>query len=277
MITWTGRGYLVFLIVLVCSLIANYIFDAVFGPGYYAGNKSLIAVSLIVSGVICWPLGKYLRKRADRVLIDKQTGEEVVINQSRHTFMWIPMDWWGQFFVASALVLLVTEFAITPYWGGLKEFRFVHEKTTGLANSVCTDGKRKTSIVITKDSDPESVALLDALIATGIHGTNGGQFYMGVKWEQTVMLVGEFVSEPKRTEGAPDASLREAYRDFRVKDIKVIFPLSRLETAQGANQIGGSKILVTHFSFASILPNGVALHGKPIDLGRHASGRKSYR
>ncbi|HEX3627952.1 MAG TPA: hypothetical protein VH280_21285 [Verrucomicrobiae bacterium] len=109
MIIWQGLGFLVFAIVFGCSLIANLIFNAKAGAGYYDHHKWPFAVSLLVSAAICWSLGDYLRKRSDRVVIDKQTGREFVINQSRHTMFWIPMHWWGPILFVGALILFAIE------------------------------------------------------------------------------------------------------------------------------------------------------------------------
>ncbi|HTY88152.1 MAG TPA: hypothetical protein VMB80_11855 [Candidatus Acidoferrum sp.] len=110
-IIWTGKGYLVFVIVFGCSLIANLIVNAKAGPDYYDQHKWPFAVSLLVSAAICWPLGDYLRKRSDQVVIDKQTGKEFVINQSRHTLFFIPMHWWAPILMVGAVILFVVEFS----------------------------------------------------------------------------------------------------------------------------------------------------------------------
>ena len=111
MIIWQGLGFLVFVTVFGCSLIANLIFNAKVGPGYYDHHKWPFAVSLLVSAAICWSLGDHFRKRSDRVVIDKQTGREFVINQSRHTLFWIPMHWWGLILLVGALILFAIEFS----------------------------------------------------------------------------------------------------------------------------------------------------------------------
>ena len=97
-------------IVFSCSLAANLIFNATRGEGYYDHHKWPFASSLILSAAICWFLGSYLRKRSDRIVIDKQTGKEIVINQSQHTFMFVPMHYWAPVLLLLALILLAIEF-----------------------------------------------------------------------------------------------------------------------------------------------------------------------
>jgi hypothetical protein len=109
-IIWRGLGFLVAVIVFGCSLLANLIFNAKVGAGYYDQHKWPFAVSLIVSAAICWFLGNYLRKRSDRIVIDKKTGKEFAVNQSRHALFFIPMHWWAPILLAGALILIAIEF-----------------------------------------------------------------------------------------------------------------------------------------------------------------------
>lgn len=109
-IIWRGLGYLVAVIVFVCSLVGNLISNVVLGDGYYDHHKWPLAVTLIISGLICWFLGNYLRKRSDRIMIDKQTGEEIAVNQSQHTLFFIPMHWYAPILGVAAAVAVVMDF-----------------------------------------------------------------------------------------------------------------------------------------------------------------------
>jgi MFS family permease len=109
-IIWQGLGFLVAVIVFGCSLVANLILNATVGDGYYDHHKWPFAVSLIFSAAICWFLGNYLRTRSDRIAIDKETGKEFVVNQSRHTLFFIPMHYWSPILLLIALILFGIEF-----------------------------------------------------------------------------------------------------------------------------------------------------------------------
>jgi hypothetical protein len=109
MIIWQGFGFMVFVIVFGCSLIANLIFDAEAGHGYYDHHKWPFAVSLTVSAGLCWFYAKYLGKRPGRVVIDKQTGKEFTIGR-RHTLFFIPVLYWAPILLACSLILLVLQF-----------------------------------------------------------------------------------------------------------------------------------------------------------------------
>jgi len=110
MIIWQGRGFLVAVIIFGFSLIMNLIFNATYGAGYYDHHKWPFAVSLIDSAIACWFLGNYLRKKSDRIVIDKQTGKEFRINQSKHALFFIPMQYWGPILLVCAAILFAVEF-----------------------------------------------------------------------------------------------------------------------------------------------------------------------
>ena len=170
-------------------------------------------------------------------------------------------------------LLLLVLLSLITCRAGAGEFRFVHMETTGLCNSLHTGNEKETTVVITKDSDAEAVAVLNALLDKQIYGTKAVQDHLGAKWEQAIILIGEFASETKRTESGPNTAAAEDYRDFRITGIKVLFPMSRFEVAAGGNPIDGPMIIETHFSFISLFPHGVALNGNPVDLSKHAIQR----
>jgi hypothetical protein len=109
MIVFSGLGFLVFAFVFGFSLLANAITNAVTGSGkYWDVHHWPFAASLFVSGIACWSLGQILRRHKATVLIDPQSGEQVVLRQS-HTFFFIPMMWWGPILAACGLVALAME------------------------------------------------------------------------------------------------------------------------------------------------------------------------
>lgn len=54
-------------------------------------------------------VGNHLRKRSDRIAIDKKTGKEFVVNQSRYTLFFIPMHYWSPILLLIALILFGIE------------------------------------------------------------------------------------------------------------------------------------------------------------------------
>ena len=62
-------------------------------PNFGAGNI-IISVGLAVSSIACWFLHKSLMQKGTKILLDKETGEDVLFKPS-HTLFFIPMHWWG--------------------------------------------------------------------------------------------------------------------------------------------------------------------------------------
>jgi hypothetical protein len=106
MIVWQGQGYLVAVAVFGCSLAGNFISNATAGNAYWDSHQWPMATSLICSAAICWLLGSHLRRRSDRVVIDKETGQEFVVSQSRHTLFFIPVHYWPPILLLIAVILV---------------------------------------------------------------------------------------------------------------------------------------------------------------------------
>jgi hypothetical protein len=111
-IVWSGYGFLVAVVVFGFSLAANFITNSATGSGkYWDAHKWPFAVSLLMAGVTCLLVGGIFRNKNARILIDPETGENVVLRVS-HTFFFVPMIWWGPILIAIAFVTLAMERAI---------------------------------------------------------------------------------------------------------------------------------------------------------------------
>lgn len=110
MIVWTGHGYLVAVFVFGAALICNFAFDALWGDGFYSAHKWTIAVAMFIAAILSAGVGYVLRQRTAKVVIDKETGEEIVLDRASHTLFFIPMHLWGPILAAIGLALCVMEF-----------------------------------------------------------------------------------------------------------------------------------------------------------------------
>jgi hypothetical protein len=108
-IVWSGLGFLVAVIVFGCSLAFNFAFDTWWGPGYYDSHKWPFAISLFLSSIICGVLGLILRTRSSQTVIDKATGEEIVINRSDHSLFFIPVHFWGPILAVISIIVFVVD------------------------------------------------------------------------------------------------------------------------------------------------------------------------
>jgi hypothetical protein len=109
MIIWTGWGFLVALIVFACALVTNLIADSrTGGDAYWNAHKWPMGVALLVAAILCWFIGLAFHDRKPRVLIDAETGKEVVFRKS-HSLFFIPVRWWGPILGILALICFVLE------------------------------------------------------------------------------------------------------------------------------------------------------------------------
>ena len=95
MIVWSGFGFLVPLLTFGACLLANVAIDAQMGAGYYSAHNWTIGSALLVGGVLSAGIGFLLKGRTDRYVVDENTGERFVMNNSSHSFFFVPMHWAG--------------------------------------------------------------------------------------------------------------------------------------------------------------------------------------
>lgn len=109
MIIWNGLGFLVFVFAFGAALICNLLFDALWGKGYYSNHKWTISTAMLLAATLSWIVGHYLRKRKARVVIDKETREELLWQPTKHTFFFVPMHFWGVILACIGIVLCLME------------------------------------------------------------------------------------------------------------------------------------------------------------------------
>lgn len=108
MIIWSGLGFLIPVIAFGCLWLVLGVTDFALGADYKTGHDWLLGASLLLSGIVSWFLGRFLTARQGRVMIDKNTGEEVLVTPSNSLFF-IKMQWWGPIFFFLGLVVIVRD------------------------------------------------------------------------------------------------------------------------------------------------------------------------
>jgi hypothetical protein len=92
MIIWKGFGILAIIIPVFISWIISLLVDIVLGEGYSHSHIYIISVSILISAVVVWYVGKKLNTQPGEILINPEDGETVEIKKC-HTFFWIPLQW----------------------------------------------------------------------------------------------------------------------------------------------------------------------------------------
>lgn len=150
------------------------------------------------------------------------------------------------------------------------DFRYHHNDSgTGIGNSVM-DGKGAiTTVSFSKDSDATALHVLSELLRAGIYGNLKPERCWGVMSEQQISLSGEFVSDILHSKAMPDGIPSEPYREFRLAKIRVAFPFCQIAVAPGGNEVDGPFMMHVHFSFKTLLPNGIQKDGVSLNLTKH--------
>ena len=105
---WKGFGILTIFIVGASMIGVQATVDNIFGTEYWKNNAWPLSLSLFISGVICWFLGRYLNSRPGITVIDKETGEELELRKE-HSFFFIPLQYWGIILGILAIIAFVTK------------------------------------------------------------------------------------------------------------------------------------------------------------------------
>ncbi len=105
MIIWSGLGFLVFVIAFTCSLAMEVFTRALFDNEYYQTQAWPLALALMVAGALSWLIGNALNRRQSKVMIEKDTGREVLLRPN-HSLFFIRMHYWGPILIALAFASL---------------------------------------------------------------------------------------------------------------------------------------------------------------------------
>jgi len=95
MIIWSGYGILLVPIVMACAF-GSMILTAILAndPDYWRLHGWPFGVSLMLGAIGVWFIGRWLRDRGARTLIDPKTNQTVILRRGR-SFFFIPLEWWA--------------------------------------------------------------------------------------------------------------------------------------------------------------------------------------
>ncbi len=106
MIIWTGLGFLVAVITFGCCFAAECLVERAFHDDrYYQAHGWPKLVAFVVAAAVVGVVGRYLRRRQGRVLIDPKTGDEVIVGR-QHTFFFIPVEYWPPILLILGIIFL---------------------------------------------------------------------------------------------------------------------------------------------------------------------------
>lgn len=94
MIIWKGWGILALIIPLICSWIANFVFDSTYGEGFYQNSTWAMPFIIALTSLPIGIIGYKLNNRTGRILIDPDNNKKVEI-KTVNTMFWIPLQYWA--------------------------------------------------------------------------------------------------------------------------------------------------------------------------------------
>ncbi len=95
MIVWRGWGILVIIIAALFQALVQLVIGMLnIGADGTMTGKIFTMAGFLAAALVIWQLGKYLNRSEGNVYIDKETGEEVIINR-QHSLFGIKMEYWA--------------------------------------------------------------------------------------------------------------------------------------------------------------------------------------
>ena len=110
MIVWRGYGGMVFAVVFVCALVANFLANIYGGKQYWDNHGWPLAASLGFSAVVLWAIDLRLSKIPQQTLINETTGERVTLVR-QHDFFFIRLHWWPLILAFLAALILLSRWS----------------------------------------------------------------------------------------------------------------------------------------------------------------------
>ena len=108
LILWRGFGFMVVLIPFLVSIIGNLISNWAVGAGYWDSHKWPTGVAMLIATPILWLVGKRLNGRPGRLMVDKASGQEVLLKKM-HDLFWIKIEWWAIVTLIGGIALIVAD------------------------------------------------------------------------------------------------------------------------------------------------------------------------
>jgi len=106
MIIWKGAGFIVAVVAFLMLLLTELSVEALFtDEKYYQTHGWPKLVGFFIAGCIVLLIGKYLNKKEGKVLIEKDTGKEIVL-KAEHSLFFINVEYWSYILFVLGVVFL---------------------------------------------------------------------------------------------------------------------------------------------------------------------------
>ncbi|MGE3242454.1 MAG: hypothetical protein AB7G28_20285 [Pirellulales bacterium] len=107
MIIWRGYGFLVAVIGLAALVLTEKISEHITGDDrFYQQHGWVVLIGMLIAAALTYGFHRLLLREKERVLIDKQTGQEIVL-PADHSLFFVPVKLWPVIFVAIGLIFAI--------------------------------------------------------------------------------------------------------------------------------------------------------------------------
>jgi len=156
-------------------------------------------------------------------------------------------------------------------------FYYIEGATTNYPDSVVDEKGKRTTIELSDGSDPASVAILKALInQNGIWGSAAPKKdSRGITWDQGIILIGSFASEPIQPPRIPNGASDGPYRKFKISKINIELPFARWVETDKKDRINSPYVVEFHLELRSLIPKGIVIDGQSLNLKSYEAQSKS--
>lgn len=107
MIIFRGWGILVVIIAFLCFGATAAAVDAATGDNYYfEGHRWPKLVGCLLTAAVVWPVGRWFNKAARTAPLGEDVKDEQLVRLalSRHTLIFVPMEYWAIILVFAGVV-----------------------------------------------------------------------------------------------------------------------------------------------------------------------------
>ena len=106
MIIWKGAGFIVAVVAFLMLLLTELSVEALFkDETYYQRHGWPKLMAFFIAGCIVLLIGKYLNKKEGKILIEKDTGKEVVL-KAEHSLFFINVEYWSYILFILGVIFL---------------------------------------------------------------------------------------------------------------------------------------------------------------------------
>ncbi len=106
LLIWSGLGALIPLAVLISAILVQLTVNSIFGAHFYSSSHWAISLALLLSALASWLIDLRVKSQKGKLVIDKQTGKEILLKK-KHTFFFIPVKFWPYIFIVGALIVFL--------------------------------------------------------------------------------------------------------------------------------------------------------------------------